>query len=62
MIANIFHLLKPIDMKKEETQKVLERQGWTFSTCKTGHIAIHKTGIREYAPTLTGLFKKIRGY
>jgi len=62
MIANIFHLLKPIDMKKEETQKVLERQGWTFSTCKTGYIAIHKTGIREYAPTLTGLFKKIRGY
>jgi hypothetical protein len=49
-------------MKKEETQKVLERQGWTFSTCKTGHIATHKTGIREYAPTLTGLFKKIRGY
>jgi len=49
-------------MKKPETKELLQKKGWKFKVSKTGHIAIHESGLREYAPTLCALFKKIRGY
>jgi len=49
-------------MKNSEAKEKLQKKGWTFKVNKTGHIAIHKTGLREFSPSLTGLIKKISTY
>ena len=49
-------------MKNELAKEKLIAKGWKFTVNNSGHIATHKTGIREFAPTLSKLIKKISTY
>ena len=49
-------------MTNLEEKAKLQAKGWKFKVGKSGHSATHTTGLKEFAPTLTGLIRKIRGY
>jgi len=49
-------------MTNLEEKAKLQAKGWKFKVGKAGHSATHTSGLREFAPSLTELLRKIRGY